>query len=298
MKIYKIIAVIFLLTIISEYCFAQYMRLSAPIKQGNVWVYIADSGFDKILITDSVIVIDSVDYSFVTFIPQRGIFWGNGKPVRLKWNDDVVVRLDSTYPDINHEFIYYKKNCKIGDTWTRRNSRFSTSITYEVVDTSLANIFGTITTVKTIYVTNGLIVDYEFWSEKFGFLQNSSPFGGTDHKLKGCIIDGVLYGDTTTITDVEEELLGISVAEYKLSQNYPNPFNPETKINYEVPQISNVKIEVFDVLGRVIKILIDEEKTAGRYEIKFDASSLASGIYYYRIKADEFVQTKKMILMK
>lgn len=298
MKIYKIIAVIFLLTIISEYCFAQYMRLSAPIKQGNVWVYIADSGFDKILITDSVIVIDSVDYSFVTFIPQRGIFWGNGKPVRLKWNDDVVVRLDSTYPDINHEFIYYKKNCKIGDTWTQRNSRFSTSITYEVVDTSLANIFGTITTVKTIYITNGLIVDYEFWSEKFGFLQNSSPFGGTDHTLKGCIIDGVLYGDTTTITDVEEELLGISVAEYKLSQNYPNPFNPETKINYEVPQISNVKIEVFDVLGRVIKILIDEEKTAGRYEINFDASSLASGIYYYRIKANEFVQTKKMILMK
>jgi len=298
MKIYKIIAVIFLLTIISEYCFAQYMRLSAPIKQGNVWVYIADSGFDKILITDSIIVIDSVDYSFVTFIPQRGIFWGNGKPVRLKWNDDVVVRLDSTYPDINHEFIYYKKNCKIGDTWTQRNSRFSTSITYEVVDTSLANIFGTITTVKTIYVTNGLIVDYEFWSEKFGFLQNSSPFGGTDHTLKGCIIDGVLYGDTTTITDVEEELLGMFVAEYKLSQNYPNPFNPETIINYEVPQISNVKIEVFDVLGRVIKILIDEEKTAGRYEIKFDASSLASGIYYYRIKADEFVQTKKMILMK
>ncbi len=298
MKIYKILSIIFLFTIISEYCFAQYMRLSAPIKPGNVWVYIADSGFDKILITDSVIVIDSVDYSFVTFIPQRGIFWGNGKPVRLKWNDDVVVRLDSTYPDVNHEFIYYKKNCKIGDTWTQRDSRFSTLITYQVIDTSLANIFNTITTVKTVYVTDGLIVDYEFWSDKFGFLQNSAPFGGTDHTLKGCIIDGVLYGDTSTVTDVEEEFLDISVTEYQLSQNYPNPFNPETIIKYEIPQISNVKIEVFDVLGRVIKILIDEEKTAERYEIKFDASSLASGIYYYRIKADEFVQTKKMILMK
>lgn len=80
MKIYKILSIIFLFTIISEYCFAQYMRLSAPIKPGNVWVYIADSatGFEKVLITDSVFVIDSVGYSFVTFIPYRGVFWGNG----------------------------------------------------------------------------------------------------------------------------------------------------------------------------------------------------------------------------
>ena len=85
---------------------------------------------------------------------------------------------------------------------------------------------------------------------------------------------------------------------YALLQNYPNPFNPETIIKYEIPQISNVKIEVFDVLGRVVKVLVDEQKTAGRYEIKFDASSLASGIYYYRIKANEFVQTKKMMLIK
>ena len=86
--------------------------------------------------------------------------------------------------------------------------------------------------------------------------------------------------------------------DYALCQNYPNPFNPETIIKYEIPQISNVKIEVFDVLGRVVKVLVDEQKTAGRYEIKFDASSLASGIYYYRIKANEFVQTKKMMLIK
>ena len=86
--------------------------------------------------------------------------------------------------------------------------------------------------------------------------------------------------------------------DYALYQNYPNPLNPVTIIKYEVPQISNVKIEVFDVLGRVVKVLVDEQKTAGRYEIKFDASSLASGIYYYRIKANEFVQTKKMMLIK
>lgn len=86
--------------------------------------------------------------------------------------------------------------------------------------------------------------------------------------------------------------------DFALYQNYPNPFNPTTTIKYEIPQSSNVKIEVFDILGRVVKVLFNEQKDAGRYEIKFDASSLASGIYYYRIKANDFIQTKKMMLIK
>jgi photosystem II stability/assembly factor-like uncharacterized protein len=86
--------------------------------------------------------------------------------------------------------------------------------------------------------------------------------------------------------------------DYTLYQNYPNPFNPVTIIKYEVPQISNVKIEVFDVLGRVVKVLVDEEKSVGRYEDQFNGSSVASGLYYYRITAGDFIQTKKMMLIK
>jgi len=111
------------------------------------------------------------------------------------------------------------------------------------------------------------------------------------YRLKQIDFDG-------TVSYSEEIEVVTQPFDYALYQNYPNPFNPETIIKYEVPQISNVKIEVFDILGRVVKVLVDEEKTPGRYEIKFDASSLASGIYYYRIKANEFVQTKKMMLIK
>jgi hypothetical protein len=92
---------------------------------------------------------------------------------------------------------------------------------------------------------------------------------------------------------------------FNLEQNYPNPFNPKTKIKYSVPYQSLVTLKIFDILGREIQTLINEEKTAGIYEIDFDASQLSSGIYFYQIKAipnrrqgREFKQTKKMILVK
>jgi pectin methylesterase-like acyl-CoA thioesterase len=85
---------------------------------------------------------------------------------------------------------------------------------------------------------------------------------------------------------------------YELFQNYPNPFNPSTTIKYSMPKNGFVKITLYDVLGSQVKVLVNEEKPAGFYEVKFDASNLASGIYFYSIKADDFMQTKKMILMK
>jgi hypothetical protein len=83
-----------------------------------------------------------------------------------------------------------------------------------------------------------------------------------------------------------------------LFQNYPNPFNPTTIIRFEIPRESIVTIKLYDLLGREIKTLVNEEKTAGSYSYIFDGSSLSSGIYFYRITAGKFAQTKKMILMK
>lgn len=85
---------------------------------------------------------------------------------------------------------------------------------------------------------------------------------------------------------------------FGLSQNYPNPFNPATVISYQLPINSHVTIKIFDVLGKEIAELVNEAKPAGRYEVKFNASSLSSGVYIYRIHAGEFVQTRKMILTK
>jgi hypothetical protein len=86
--------------------------------------------------------------------------------------------------------------------------------------------------------------------------------------------------------------------EYALTQNYPNPFNPSTKIKYSIPQSSNVVIKVFDILGNEIETLVNEEKSIGNYEVQFDATNLPSAIYFYQLQAGNFVETKKMVLLR
>jgi len=83
-----------------------------------------------------------------------------------------------------------------------------------------------------------------------------------------------------------------------LYQNYPNPFNPATKIKYSIPKEVNVTIKLFDILGSEIISLLDEKKESGVYEVEFNASQLPSGTYIYRMVADNFIQTKKMVLLR
>jgi hypothetical protein len=85
--------------------------------------------------------------------------------------------------------------------------------------------------------------------------------------------------------------------EYLLAQNYPNPFNPSTTIKYELPKSSDVRLNVFDILGREVSVLVNERRDAGVHEVKFDATGLSSGVYFYRLRAGNFVRTKKLLLM-
>ena len=85
---------------------------------------------------------------------------------------------------------------------------------------------------------------------------------------------------------------------YELYQNYPNPFNPVTKINFDIVKQSNVKITVYDALGREIETLLNEELQPGKYYADFNASKLASGLYFYRIVAGDFSDVKRMIILK
>ena len=100
----------------------------------------------------------------------------------------------------------------------------------------------------------------------------------------------------TIITEIEEEP-AIPVTS-RLLQNYPNPFNPTTTINYSIPKQSYVTIKIFNAFGGEVTTLINEYKPAGNYEVEFNAVSLASGIYFYQLKSLDFIETKKMILLK
>ncbi len=86
--------------------------------------------------------------------------------------------------------------------------------------------------------------------------------------------------------------------DHALSQNHPNPFNPSTQIQFALPNASHVKLEIYNVMGELIAILIDETRPAGYYSERFDATGLASGIYFYRLQAGEFVDTKRLLLLR
>jgi hypothetical protein len=93
--------------------------------------------------------------------------------------------------------------------------------------------------------------------------------------------------------------------EYSLYQNYPNPFNPKTKIRFDIPAGNpeysgrrSVQVVIYDILGREIKKLVNEELNPGTYEVEFDGTDLPSGIYFYRLSTDNFIDTKKMVLIK
>ena len=102
----------------------------------------------------------------------------------------------------------------------------------------------------------------------------------------------------STVTGIDDEEKSFVPNKYNLEQNYPNPFNPSTTISYQIPVPGKVTLKIYDILGREVTTLVNKEQKAGNYKVNFDASGLASGVYFYRITAGQFVSVKKMILMK
>ena len=125
--------------------------------------------------------------------------------------------------------------------------------------------------------------------------------GGFHQSIHDLIILSAVeeYNPTLDPTDVEDlEKSEALLTEFNLYQNYPNPFNPLTKIRYSVPQSSTVVIKVFDILGNEIETLVNVVKPAGSYELNWNAENLPSDVYFCKMQSGNFVETKKMILVK
>ncbi len=108
---------------------------------------------------------------------------------------------------------------------------------------------------------------------------------------------GVFRREIDNILSVQN-ISGKIPSGFSLEQNYPNPFNPSTVIGYQLPVNGNVTLKVYDILGNEVAVLVDEELPAGSYEVEFAARELSSGMYFYKLQAGNFVETKKMILMR
>ena len=163
---------------------------------------------------------------------------------------------------------------------------------------------GTGTDICTIKYNNSGI---QLWAQKFNGIGNGSDFGrvvladasGNVYVSGSCFVNNldncvIKYSPLTGINVLNNEL----PTGYSLSQNYPNPFNPATNIKFAIPQAGFVKLTVFNMLGREVETLVNENLNAGTYNADWNASSYSSGVYFYKVQAGEFTDTRKMILVK
>jgi photosystem II stability/assembly factor-like uncharacterized protein len=168
-----------------------------------------------------------------------------------------------------------------------------TATSYEVqiaLDSAFSNIVADSKSISdTALILKGLyntVLNSEtkyFWRVKAMNIDGTSPFSS------------IWSFVTPTLTSING---GGLPKKYQLDQNYPNPFNPTTVISYGMPKNSFVKLAIYDELGREVKVLVNQEETAGNHSVNFDASTLPSGIYFYRIQTRTFTQTKKLVLLK
>ena len=130
-----------------------------------------------------------------------------------------------------------------------------------------------------------------------GLPENSYFYDMTKHR--NYIFVGSDYGvyKSEEITSVQDKQDNI-ISKFSLSQNYPNPFNPKTKIDYQIAQLGIVSIKVYDILGKEVAILVNKVQSTGNYYVNFEGTNLPSGIYFYQLKSGDFIQTRKMILLK
>ncbi len=267
---------------------------TCPLDSGNVWVYdyfIGNYPFSHIL--DSTIIFDdTLHYSII-----HNNFNGQIYDVFVRLRDDnyYVQRMPDSYNAPNHERIYYKIGAKTGDSWMQPDpGGITDSLVTDVVDTVRTWVFNKLVTLRLFHIHYSLIDYYETWSDDFG-LMSVEDYMGTVNYLYCCIINGVAYGDTTVLAvdDLPE-----SPEEFVLEQNYPNPFNPSTTIQYRTSNQGKVILKVYDLTGREVADLLNENQDAGRHSVVFNTSTLASGVYVYKLFTQDYSAAKKMLLLK
>ena len=151
----------------------------------------------------------------------------------------------------------------------------------------------------------------EQWRKRLGGALNDDGYDVIKTKEGGYAIIGITSSYSSvdkiyfTEMDIDSSATGVKETEgiampkqYSLSQNYPNPFNPSTTIRYQIPKSGYVELKVYDLLGNEVKTLVNEDKPAGQYSVKFNANNLSSGVYFYRIVSGNYTSVKKMLLLK
>lgn len=277
-----------------------------PLQVGDMWQYKInyqpESGKDTTFYMLRTVLADTLlSNGRKYFIVEQPPF----TYYEIKNLERVLIRIDSTSGVVYKFISELTPEEKIDSLFCMNKPFFNNK--FICSDTSYSAVFSNLLLTKTI--SSPASSNYSFyWREAMGigiyYQENWRAIvtaEGNKYDLVYAKINGREYG---TLVDVNEQ--EIIPDKYSLSQNYPNPFNPTTTIKYSIPfvktlhatSLQHVTLKVFDILGNEIVTLVNEEKFPGKYEVTFNGSNLASGVYLYRLTTKDFSINKKMILMK
>lgn len=195
---------------------------------------------------------------------------------------------------LQNEKTYIDLSVKVGDTLTYSENEY---LTLDKI--SWASWHSTSYTSKLFTYHDGLAGDVKTYFKNIG-LYSYTSFPNTktiNLKLTACVIDGIIFGDSTAVGVKKNDSETIPI-KFSLSQNYPNPFNPTTTIEYSVPSVEFVSLKIYDVLGREVATLINQSHKPGIYKTDWNATNFASGIYYYSLRTNNKILSKKMLHLK
>ncbi len=278
-----------------------------PIAVNNFWQYsfLNDVVREELVYKDSTIndsskayflLTNGVPFIFANYIIENYNVY-NGHPVPeyrlLFWMLDAELGEEWWFRHLTSDTttgVYRKVEAIYDGTYLGINTSFKEIAEYtrELIDSSYLDIFR-----------------FRYWlAAGLGLVMSTTDqMSEPPTYLSSAIINGDTIGTIVSVKDTGIENL---LPEIELSQNYPNPFNPATKIRFSIPSVEthrhspqqNVLLKVYDVLGKEVVTLVNEQREPGVYEVQFDAGGLPSGIYFYKILAGSFVQTKKMVILK
>ncbi|HJY64433.1 MAG TPA: T9SS type A sorting domain-containing protein [Ignavibacteria bacterium] len=293
-----------------------------PLQVGNTWVYNwttvvpPTTGKVKLKITNTVIQNGHTYYVFqqngntcACGVNTVSPFINTLGPLRVDSTTGNILTPGAGCPGLTNENLIDSLNKKIGDPFITPCNIMN------CYDTSMVNVLGT--SRRTKFFSDNVMTHYTSRKyAKYLGLYNSMKgcqFGySCTYNIQGCVINGIVYGDTSFPVGINQISTEIPES-FSLSQNYPNPFNPTTKIRFALPALPlrqaglppspqgeglGVRVTIYDILGREIKTLVNEQLQPGTYEVDFDGTDYASGVYYYTLTAGNYIETRKMVLLR
>jgi hypothetical protein len=287
-----------------------------PLAMGNKWIYNHYwywSGITKILVdVRDTLVANGHKYFYIrsqTPPPGAGYTYFYVRIDSLSGNIRYYTTTGGACPWLINETTGDSLSAAQADTfYTYCNS------SWKLISDSIINIFGQHRSIKNFrdnppppnWSKYGRSYVYGIGKTLDGFWYQPGITNWME--LRGCVINGIVYGDTNLIGIVK--ISSEVPVKFSLSQNYPNPFNPTTSIRFAIPPLEgvrgrDVKIIIYDILGREIQTLVNAKLSPGTYEVEFDGTNFASGVYYYTLmvrqggsSTGDYFETKRMVLIK